>query len=180
MDPYGTVPHASCSALARYILAIVKVGSRHSSSYHLCLKGPFDSAVSLALPSPVSLMPIQRPTCEGIRVRSPHDAHVIFHGVALGILPMITRRLDTEERRAITSGCVFVWEERGGHNAEPMGVSTLLHLLIFRLVTDILPRSSARHRTLDRFYSMGSKSGQRSEIPSPPTSAPADRDLIAL
>ncbi|KAJ7354642.1 Gti1/Pac2 family-domain-containing protein [Mycena albidolilacea] len=67
-------------------------------------------------------MPIQRPTCEGIRVRSPHDAHVIFHGVALGILPMITRRLDTEERRAITSGCVFVWEERGGHNAEPMGL----------------------------------------------------------
>ncbi|KAF7357839.1 hypothetical protein MVEN_00830000 [Mycena venus] len=67
-------------------------------------------------------MPIQHPTCEGIRVRSPQDAHVIFHGVALGILPMITRRLDTEERRAITSGCVFVWEERGGPNTEPMGL----------------------------------------------------------
>ncbi|KAJ7822191.1 Gti1/Pac2 family-domain-containing protein [Mycena olivaceomarginata] len=67
-------------------------------------------------------MTIQRPTCEGIRVRSPHDAHIIFHGVALGILPMITKRLDTEERRAITSGCVFVWEERGGHNTEPMGL----------------------------------------------------------
>ncbi|KAJ7715885.1 Gti1/Pac2 family-domain-containing protein [Mycena metata] len=66
-------------------------------------------------------MPIQRPTCEGIRVRSPQDAHVIFHGVALGILPMITRRLDTEERRTITSGSVFVWEERGGPNTEPMG-----------------------------------------------------------
>jgi hypothetical protein len=26
---------------------------------------------------------------------------------------MVTRRLDTEERRSITSGCVFVWEERG-------------------------------------------------------------------
>ncbi|KAJ7339212.1 Gti1/Pac2 family-domain-containing protein, partial [Mycena albidolilacea] len=65
---------------------------------------------------------MQRPTCEGIRVRSPQDAHVIFHGVALGILPMITRRLDTEERRAITSGCVFVWEERGGRNTEPMGL----------------------------------------------------------
>jgi len=35
---------------------------------------------------------------------------------------MITRRLDTEERRAITSGCVFVWEERGGPNTEPMGL----------------------------------------------------------
>ncbi|KAJ6594462.1 Gti1/Pac2 family-domain-containing protein [Mycena capillaripes] len=67
-------------------------------------------------------MPIQRPTCEGIRVRTPADAHVIFHGVALGILPMITRRLDTEERRAIASGCVFVWEERGGPNTEPMGL----------------------------------------------------------
>jgi hypothetical protein len=39
-------------------------------------------------------------------VRSPQDAHAIFHGVALGILPMITRRLDTEERRAITSGVI--------------------------------------------------------------------------
>ncbi|KAJ7267654.1 Gti1/Pac2 family-domain-containing protein [Mycena haematopus] len=67
-------------------------------------------------------MPIQRPTCEGIRVRSPQDAHVIFHGVATRRLPMITRRLDTEERRAITSGCVFVWEERGGPNTEPMGL----------------------------------------------------------
>jgi len=38
------------------------------------------------------------------------------------VLPMITRRLDTEERRAISSGCVFVWEERGGPNTEPMGL----------------------------------------------------------
>lgn len=35
---------------------------------------------------------------------------------------MITRRLDTEERRAIASGCVYVWEERGGPNTEPMGL----------------------------------------------------------
>jgi len=67
-------------------------------------------------------MPVQRPTAEGIRVRTPADAHVIFHAVALRILPMITRRLDTEERRAISSGCVFVWEERGGPNTEPMGL----------------------------------------------------------
>ncbi|KAJ7467163.1 Gti1/Pac2 family-domain-containing protein [Mycena latifolia] len=67
-------------------------------------------------------MPMQRPTCTGIRVRSPADAHVIFHGVMLGILPMISRRLDTEERRAIVSGCVYVWEERGGPNTEPMGL----------------------------------------------------------
>ncbi|KAJ7646725.1 Gti1/Pac2 family-domain-containing protein [Roridomyces roridus] len=67
-------------------------------------------------------MPMQTPTCTGIRVRSTADAHIIFHAVALGRLPMITRRLDTEERRSIGSGCVFVWEERGGPNTEPMGI----------------------------------------------------------
>ncbi|KAJ6629455.1 Gti1/Pac2 family-domain-containing protein [Mycena sp. CBHHK59/15] len=67
-------------------------------------------------------MSMQRPTATGLRVRSPADAHVIFHAVSLGILPMITRRLDTEERRAISSGCVYVWEERGGPNTEPMGL----------------------------------------------------------
>ena len=65
---------------------------------------------------------MQRPTCSGLRVRSPADAQVIFHAVSLNILPMVSRRLDTEERRAISSGCVFVWEERGP-NAEATGVS---------------------------------------------------------
>ncbi len=60
---------------------------------------------------------MQRPTCTGIRVRSPADAHAIFHAVALNKLPIVSRRLDTEERRSIASGCVFVWEERGP-NAE--------------------------------------------------------------
>jgi len=55
---------------------------------------------------------MQQPTCTRLRVRSPPDAQVIFHAVAVGVLPMVTRRLDTEERRAITSGSVFVWEER--------------------------------------------------------------------
>ncbi|KAG2148734.1 Gti1/Pac2 family-domain-containing protein [Suillus bovinus] len=55
----------------------------------------------------------QQPTCTSLRVRSPQDAQIIFHAVALGVLPMVTRRLDTEERRSISSGCVFVWEERG-------------------------------------------------------------------
>lgn len=34
---------------------------------------------------------------------------------------MTLRRLDTEERRAISSGCVYVWEERGPH-AEATGL----------------------------------------------------------
>lgn len=84
---------------------------------------------------------MQHPTCTRLRVRysglpwgclptrslisfdrSPQDAQVIFHAVALGVLPMVTRRLDAEERRAISSGNVYVWEERGP-NPEATGVS---------------------------------------------------------
>ncbi|KAJ3989525.1 Gti1/Pac2 family-domain-containing protein [Lentinula detonsa] len=64
---------------------------------------------------------MQTPTCTMLRVRTPSDAHVIFHAVSLGLLPIVARRLDTEERRAISSGCVFVWEERGS-NAESTGL----------------------------------------------------------
>lgn len=64
---------------------------------------------------------MQRPTCTGLRVRSTSDAHIIFHAVSLKLLPMTLRRLDTEERRAISSGCVYVWEERGPH-AEATGL----------------------------------------------------------
>ncbi|KAL4078189.1 Gti1/Pac2 family-domain-containing protein [Scleroderma yunnanense] len=64
---------------------------------------------------------MQRPTCTRLRVRSPQDAQVIFHAVALGVLPMVTRRLDAEERRAISSGSVYVWEERGP-NPEATGL----------------------------------------------------------
>ncbi|EKM54722.1 uncharacterized protein PHACADRAFT_146947 [Phanerochaete carnosa HHB-10118-sp] len=55
---------------------------------------------------------VQRPTCTRIRVRSIADCNVIFYAVSLGILPLVSRRLSIEERRAIHSGCVFVWEER--------------------------------------------------------------------
>jgi hypothetical protein len=64
---------------------------------------------------------MQRATITGLRVRSPADARVIFHSVALNIFPMVTRRLDTEERSLISSGSVYVWEERGPH-AELTGV----------------------------------------------------------
>ncbi|KAF8971096.1 Gti1/Pac2 family-domain-containing protein [Flammula alnicola] len=64
---------------------------------------------------------MQQPTCIGLRVRTPADAHVLFHAVYEGILRMITRRLDTDERRAISSGCVYIWEERGP-NAEATGM----------------------------------------------------------
>ncbi|KAF5355447.1 hypothetical protein D9758_006391 [Tetrapyrgos nigripes] len=64
---------------------------------------------------------MQRPTCTMLRVRSTAEAHVIFHAVSLNLLPIVSRRLDTEERRHISSGCVFVWEERGS-NAEATGL----------------------------------------------------------
>lgn len=63
---------------------------------------------------------MQQPTCVGMRVRTTQDAQAIFHAVHLQLLPMITRRLDNEERREIRSGCVYVWEERSP-NAESIG-----------------------------------------------------------
>lgn len=61
-------------------------------------------------------MSSQPPTCQNLRVRTPEDARVIFHAVALNILPLVARRLDNEERRSIASGSVYVWEERqSGH-----------------------------------------------------------------
>lgn len=55
---------------------------------------------------------MQTPTCKGLRIGTPAEAHVVFHAVRRGFRPMITRRLDTDERRSIQSGDVFVWEER--------------------------------------------------------------------
>ena len=73
-------------------------------------------------------MAMQRATITGLRIRSPADARVIFYSVFLNILPMVTRRLDTEERSLISTGSVYVWEERGPH-AELTGVSFLLGTL---------------------------------------------------
>jgi hypothetical protein len=70
---------------------------------------------------------MQRPTCTDIRVRSVADALVIFFAVSKGIVPIVSRRLDSEERRCIRSGSVYVWEERGP-DAEATGVSILSSL----------------------------------------------------
>lgn len=52
---------------------------------------------------------MQRPTLQNVRIRSTRDALHVFHGVAINLLPLITRRLDAEERRAIVPGNVYVW-----------------------------------------------------------------------
>ncbi|PIL27684.1 hypothetical protein GSI_10837 [Ganoderma sinense ZZ0214-1] len=64
---------------------------------------------------------MQQPTLTNIRIRSTRDALQIFFAVARNILPMTTRRLDAEERRAISSGCVYIWEERCA-NSEATGM----------------------------------------------------------
>jgi len=63
---------------------------------------------------------MQLPTCSNLRIRCTADAHKVFHAVALRQLPMIYRRLDTEERRFVRSGSIFVWEERNAE-VEPIG-----------------------------------------------------------
>ena len=58
---------------------------------------------------------MQQPTLTNARIRSTYDAHLILHAVSLGILAAIHRRLDSDERAALCSGCVYAWEERGQH-----------------------------------------------------------------
>lgn len=52
---------------------------------------------------------MQHPTLQNVRIRSTRDALQVFHGVATHRLPLITRRLDAEERRNIVPGNVYVW-----------------------------------------------------------------------
>ena len=89
---------------------------------------------------------MQQPSLQNVRIRSTRDALHIFHAVAKNTLPLITRRLDAEERRAITPGNVYVWEERSA-NSEATGLGMerwLVHLwlqspsLIIRS-TSVLP-----------------------------------------
>ncbi|KAG2138529.1 Gti1/Pac2 family-domain-containing protein [Suillus clintonianus] len=64
---------------------------------------------------------MQQPSLQNVRIRSTRDALHIFHAVARNALPLTTRRLDAEERRAISPGNVYVWEERSA-NSEATGL----------------------------------------------------------
>ncbi|TFK49531.1 hypothetical protein OE88DRAFT_1736545 [Heliocybe sulcata] len=59
---------------------------------------------------------MQQPTLRNTRVRSVEDVHKICYAAYLGKLPLITRRLDTDERNALGPGDVYVWEERNSLN----------------------------------------------------------------
>ncbi|KAF2487237.1 Gti1/Pac2 family-domain-containing protein [Neohortaea acidophila] len=45
-------------------------------------------------------------------VRTPTDAIILFEACRIGLLPRVQRRLSEKERQSITSGSVFVWDER--------------------------------------------------------------------
>ncbi|KIY70646.1 hypothetical protein CYLTODRAFT_419600 [Cylindrobasidium torrendii FP15055 ss-10] len=64
---------------------------------------------------------MQTPTCTNVRIRSLQDVHKIFAAVQRGWLRMITKRLDADERMALCSGNIYVWEERG-QNSEVTGL----------------------------------------------------------
>ncbi|KAG9311686.1 Gti1/Pac2 family-domain-containing protein [Chiua virens] len=64
---------------------------------------------------------MQHPSLQNVRIRSTRDALHVFYAVARTFIPLITRRLDAEERRAIVPGNVYVWEERSA-NSEATGL----------------------------------------------------------
>ena len=88
---------------------------------------------------------MQNPTCVNLRIRNADDAnrlvslrdfshHVpripltpevmcirVLHAVRKGLLPMVKRRLDDQERLSLRSGCVYVWEERSNNPLEITG-----------------------------------------------------------
>lgn len=66
-------------------------------------------------------MPTQPPTCTNLRIRSVHDAEIVLHAVTLGVLPMVHRRLDDDDRLSLTTGCIYVWEERSSNPLECTG-----------------------------------------------------------
>lgn len=57
-----------------------------------------------------ALLPVEYLTF-ALDLRDAADAHVVFEAVRLNLLPLVKRRLTTEERDQLSSGNVFVWEE---------------------------------------------------------------------
>ncbi|KAG8758667.1 hypothetical protein FRC14_007653 [Serendipita sp. 396] len=65
---------------------------------------------------------MQLPTLVNTRLRSTADAHLVIHAARLGLLRMVTRRLDSQERSAIQVGNIYVWEERGALDLSGLGI----------------------------------------------------------
>jgi Gti1/Pac2 family transcription factor len=99
---------------------------------------------------------MQRPTLENVRIRSTRDALHVFYGVARGVLPLITRRLDVDERRNISAGHAYVWEERS-----PTSESQTIGMERWCVAQSLLPLSvfnvDAFFRSQDRRHGLGPK-----------------------
>ncbi|KAI0030358.1 Gti1/Pac2 family-domain-containing protein [Vararia minispora EC-137] len=65
----------------------------------------------------------QQPTLTNVRIRTAQDALLVFYGVARGVLTLLTRRLDADERKAIRPGHVYVWEDRSATTSDSGGLS---------------------------------------------------------
>lgn len=65
---------------------------------------------------------MQLPTLTNIRLRSTADAHAVIHAARTGLLRMVDRRLDSQERAGISVGSIYVWEERGALDMSGMGI----------------------------------------------------------
>ncbi|KAI0682427.1 Gti1/Pac2 family-domain-containing protein [Cytidiella melzeri] len=103
---------------------------------------------------------MQQQTLVNVHVSSTRDALQIFYAVARRVLPMITRCLDAEERRAIGPGNVYIWEERCA-NAEVTGLgmetdgiswstSRIAQEFLFYRQQDTDPESSHPRSEVDR------------------------------
>lgn len=68
---------------------------------------------------------MQQPTLVNMHVRNVRDAKIILHAVALGLLPMLRRRLDDEERVALRPGFIYVWEERNSNPHESNSLESI-------------------------------------------------------
>jgi hypothetical protein len=78
----------------------------------------------------------QRPTLQNARIRTAQDALQVFFAVARNVLTLLTRRLDADERKAIRSGNVYIWEDRSASTVDNGG------LTMERWYASSLPRSA--------------------------------------
>jgi hypothetical protein len=65
----------------------------------------------------------QQPTLQNVRIRTAQDALQVFFAVARNVLTLLTRRLDADERKAIRSGNVYIWEDRSASTLDNGGIT---------------------------------------------------------
>lgn len=65
----------------------------------------------------------QQPTLQNARIRTAQDALHVFFAVARNVLTLLTRRLDADERKAIRSGNVYIWEDRSASTVDNGGLT---------------------------------------------------------